>query len=46
MPTTQLLEDVMEKLMTDPKCSEESKAEYKLIANQVLLVRAVVVVQQ
>ena len=30
-----LLEDVMEKLMADPKCSEESKAEYNLISNQV-----------
>lgn len=29
-----LLEDVMEKLMVDPKCTAEKKAEYQLISNQ------------
>ena len=32
-----LLEDVMEKLMSDPKCALEKKDEYKLIKNQVCL---------
>ena len=30
-----LLEDVMEKLMADTKCTAEKKAEYQLISNQV-----------
>ena len=29
-----LLEDVMEKMMSDPKCSAEKKAEYKHISSQ------------
>ena len=34
-----LLEDVMEKLMADPKCTVENRDEYQLISNQVLLSR-------
>ena len=30
-----LLEDVMEKLMADPKCPPEKKEEYQLISNKV-----------
>ena len=30
-----LLEDIMEKMMADPKCPPEKKAEYQLISNQV-----------